>query len=146
MTERNNDDAVWRDLVSRLTEDETGPEPESAAPQELPAAERVRRIFEGQPHFTTSGPRDYAPPEEPTDEKYVPDDLPPLGSGEPLVVLAWLAAAGGPLVLLLLAILWPAAPLAVTLGIIVAFLAGVGYLLSRLPKGRDYFRGDGAEV
>lgn len=147
MSDRNNkDDAAWQDLVSRLTDDESKPEPDVAAPQELPASERVKRIFEGQPTLSRPGPRDHTVPDEPADEKYVPDDLPPLGSGEPLVVLSWLAAAGGPLTLLLLTIFWPTAPLAVSLGIIVAFLVGVGYLLSRLPRGRDYSSNNGAEV
>ncbi|GAA1339892.1 hypothetical protein [Arthrobacter roseus] len=147
MSDRNdNEDAVWQDLVSRLSDDEQKPEPVDAAPQELPASERVRQIFDGQPTLSHHGPRDHIAPEEPADEKYVPDDLPPLGSGEPLVVLSWLAAAGGPLALLLLTILWPSAPMALTLGIIAAFLAGVGYLLSRLPRGRDYSNNDGAEV
>ncbi len=147
MSERNDsDDAVWQDLVSRLSDEEQKPEPVDVAPQELPASERVKQIFDGQPALSREGPRDHVAPEEPTDEKYVPDDLPPLGSGEPLVVLSWFAAAGGPLTLLLLTILWPSAPTALTLGIIVAFLAGVGYLLSRLPRGRDYSNNDGAEV
>ena len=68
---------------------------------------------------------------------------PPLGTGEPLVILAWLGAVGGPALLLLIAMFWRSAPMAVILGIIVLFVAAAGYLLFRLPQHHD---DDGAAV
>lgn len=106
--------------------------------------ERVEAIFRNQPR--SMGPRDYASLDEPEeDEGYIPDEPPPLGSGDPLTVLAWVAAAGGPILLLLFAMFWRGAPLAATLGVLALFLAGAGYLVTRLPKQRD-IGDDGAEV
>ena len=84
-----------------------------------------------------SGPRDYVAPEEDDDAGFEPPEPPPLGSGEPLLVLAWLGAAGGPLLLLLFAMFWRDAPLALVLGIIALFAASAGYLLYRLPTHRQ---------
>lgn len=125
---------------------EEPPRAHPPAPRELSAAERVRQIFDAQPRFSTNGPRDYQAPAEPVDEAYHPQDLPPLGTGEPLVVLSWVAAAGGPIALLVFSIFWQDAPRALTAGIIIAFLAGVTYLISRLPSHRDHSDGDGAAV
>jgi hypothetical protein len=92
-----------------------------------------------------SGPRDYSPAEDDDDGGYVPPEPPPLGVGEPLVVLAWLGAAGGPIALLLFSVFWRSAPLAVTLGIVAAFVASVCFLILRLPKHREH-DDDGAAV
>ncbi len=167
----STDDAVWQDLVARLE----GTSTESSAlpgndPQIPPAAvglpadgsprpdvpgardredltdrERADAIFRDQP-FRAAGPRDYTAPEEPEeDEGFVPDEPPPLGAGDPLTVLAWIGAAGGPITLLLFAMFWRDAPLAATLGVLALFLAGAGYLVTKLPKHRD-IGDDGAEV
>ncbi|PPB50256.1 hypothetical protein C4K88_06270 [Arthrobacter pityocampae] len=107
--------------------------------------ERAEAIFRNQP-FRSTGPRDYVAPEDPDeDEGFTPEDPPPLGSGDPLTVLAWIGAAGGPVMLFLVAMFWRTAPLAATLGLIAVFLAGAGYLLTKLPKHRD-LGDDGAEV
>lgn len=107
--------------------------------------ERAEAIFRNQP-FHPTGPRDYSAPDEPgEDEGFTPDEPPPLGSGDPLTVLAWIGAAGGPITLLLFAMFWRDAPLAATLGVLALFLAGAGYLVTKLPKHRD-IGDDGAEV
>ncbi|MHA7239038.1 hypothetical protein [Arthrobacter sp. TMS1-12-1] len=107
--------------------------------------ERAEAIFRNQP-FTSRGPRDYAAPEEPDeDEGFTPEEPPPLGSGDPLTVLAWIGAAGGPIMLLLFAMFWRTAPMVATLGLLALFLAGAGYLVTKLPKQRD-IGDDGAEV
>ncbi len=107
--------------------------------------ERVDAIFHNQP-FGPGGPRDYSAPDGPDDDSgFTPKDPPPLGSGNPLTVLAWIGAAGGPVLLLLFAMFWRDAPLAATLGVLALFLAGAGYLVTKLPKHRD-IGDDGAEV
>ncbi|MEC5199970.1 hypothetical protein RCH21_002209 [Arthrobacter sp. PL16] len=108
--------------------------------------ERAEAIFRNQP-FSSAGPRDYDAPVEPEEEDsgFTPDEPPPLGSGDPLTVLAWIGAAGGPILLLLFAMFWRDAPLAATLGVVALFLAGVGFLVTKLPKHRD-IGDDGAEV
>jgi hypothetical protein len=122
MTERepSRDEAEWLDLVARLeaTDSELVPEP---------------------------GPRDFSMLEDDEDEAFVPPEPAPLGAGEPLVVLAWLAVAGGPVGLLLIAMFWRGAPTVAVLGIIVLVIAAAGYLISRLPAERDGFD-DGAKV
>ena len=109
------------------------------------AAERTRAIFENQP-LAAGGPRDYtAPEDEDGDGGFTPPEPPPLGTGEPLVVLAWLGAIGGPVLLLLFAMLWRDAPLPVFLGTVAVFAGSAGYLLFRLPQHRDE-GDDGAAV
>ena len=107
--------------------------------------ERAEAIFRNQP-LRPTGPRDYAAPDDSDeDEGFTPEDPPPLGSGDPLTVLAWIGAAGGPILLFLIAMFWRTAPMAATLGLLAIFLAGAGYLVTRLPKQRDV-GDDGAEV
>ena len=110
------------------------------------AAERTRAIFDNQPFRAAPprGPRDYDEPEELESEgEFVPPEPPPFSTGEPLVVLAWIGALGGPLLLLLFAMFWRGAPVAVILGVIALFGAAAAYLLFRLPQHRD---DDGAAV
>lgn len=109
-------------------------------------AERTRAIFDNQPFRAAPprGPRDYDEPEELESEgEFVPPEPPPFSTGEPLVVLAWIGALGGPLLLLLFAMFWRGAPVAVILGVIALFGAAAAYLLFRLPQHRD---DDGAAV
>ncbi|NKX51002.1 hypothetical protein HER39_10600, partial [Arthrobacter deserti] len=81
MSERepSRDETEWRDLVAR---------PEPTDSELVPDA----------------GPRDYTVPDDAGE--FVPPEPAPLGTGEPLVVLAWLAVAGGPVGLLLIAMFW----------------------------------------
>lgn len=173
---KDDDERTWRELVARLEADgdgggargdgSTGTHPAAAstvddaagpkgvadfdplgvwqqnpapAPTELPAGQR----FQSSP--AVSGPRDYEAPEG-DDDGFVPPELPSLGSSEPAILLSWLGAAGGPLFLVFAAIFWRSIPLVVTIGVIMAFLGGTGYLLSRLPNHRDHDGGDGAVV
>ncbi|WP_341392553.1 hypothetical protein [Arthrobacter sp. G119Y2] len=109
-------------------------------------AERTRAIFDNQPFrpVPPRGPRDYDEPEELESEgEFVPPEPPAFSTGEPLVVLAWIGALGGPLLLLLFAMFWRGAPVAVILGVIALFGASAAYLLFRLPQHRD---DDGAAV
>ncbi|MHA7273341.1 hypothetical protein ACX80Z_07900 [Arthrobacter sp. TMT4-20] len=149
----STDDAVWQDLVARLEQTPTAPEAAaSSAPEQnvdagLSDQDRMRALFENQPRRSPSGPRDYTPeePDDDEDEGYHPPEPPALGTGEPLLVLAWFGAVGGPIALLLLAMFWRAAPLTMMLGVLAIFLVSVAFLILRLPKTRDH--GDnGAEV
>ncbi|MHA7154912.1 hypothetical protein [Arthrobacter sp. TMN-50] len=148
----STDDAVWQDLVARLEQTPNAPEsgsaaaPEQTAEVEMSDQDRVRALFENQPRRSPGGPRDYTPEETgDEDEGYYPPEPPALGTGEPLLVLAWFGAVGGPITLLLLAMFWRAAPLTVMLGVLAIFLVSVIFLILRLPKTRDH--GDnGAEV
>lgn len=80
------------------------------------------------------------------DEGFVPEEPPSLVGADPLTVLAWTGAVGGPVALLLTAIFWRSAPLLAIVGIIAVFIAAVGYLVMRLPKDRQDDGDDGAVV
>ncbi|MGO4585943.1 hypothetical protein AB4Z38_18990 [Arthrobacter sp. 2RAF6] len=90
----------------------------------------------------TTGPRDYDVEDE---NGFVPEDPPSLAGTEPLTMLAWLGAVGGPLALLFTAMFWRSAPLLAVMGILVAFLASVVYLIMKLPQEKDE-NDDGARV
>ena len=148
----DNDD-VWHDLVARLegAEDSFMVEPgmTSAPDSKSPDSKTVSDfdplgVWQAEtspsnsandPGPSAGGPRDYAAEE--SDDDFVPDEPPSLSDTEPAIMLAWIAAAGGPLFLVFTAIFWRQAPMLLVAGVIVAFLAGAGYLLFRLPNHRD---------
>lgn len=135
----DSDDAAWEDLVRRLEQD---PAP-APLPQDEPAgSDRVDpQLF--RMHPALGGPRDYEAAED--DEGFVPEDPPALGSGNPLLNLAWIAAAGAPLALLLLAIFWRRAPMPLWIGLCVVALAAGAFLFAKLPRHR-HDDDDGARV
>lgn len=151
-----DDDAVWLDLVARL-EAMPGevPEPPEDVPgnSEVPRAGSfsdfdplgLSRTFSG-PEPTNPvapGPRDYEVADD--EEGFVPEEPPSLAGTEPLTMLAWVGAVGGPLALLFTAMFWRSAPLPAVLGMVAAFLASVVYLIMRLPREKDDYD-DGARV
>jgi hypothetical protein len=116
-----------------------------AAPTELSAAERLAassppRPAEGSP--ASQGPRDFEVEDE---EGFVPEEPPSLAGTDPLTMLAWLAAVGGPVALLLSAMFWRSAPLLAILGIVAVFVLAVVYLIMKLPQEKDE-NDDGARV
>lgn len=142
----STDDAVWQDLVARLEETPSSEIRARQTTDPVPSAEeRVRAIFDGQPGHAPAGPRDYETQDHDDDGTYLPPEPPPLGVGDPLVVLAWLGAVCGPIALMLIAMFWRSAPSTVMLGLVAIFIASVTFLIFRLPKTRDY-DDDGAEV
>ncbi|MPV49443.1 MULTISPECIES: hypothetical protein [unclassified Pseudactinotalea] len=90
------------------------------------------------------GPRDFSVAPEP--EGYEPPEPDPIDVSDPFLVSAWVATVGGPLALLVFAILWPSAPaIAWISGIVVAVLGGL-VLARRLPRHRREEGDDGAVV
>ena len=93
------------------------------------------------------GPRDYEGAEEdplgPGD--FVPEEPPSLAGTDPLTVLAWLGAVGGPVALLVSAMFWRSAPLMAILGMVAAFAASVVFLIMKLPGEKDE-HDDGARI
>lgn len=89
-----------------------------------------------------TGPRDYDVEDE---NGFVPEDPPSLAGTEPLTMLAWIGAVGGPLALLFTAMFWRSAPLLAVMGILATFLASVVYLIMKLPQEKDE-NDDGARV
>lgn len=94
-------------------------------------------------HDAPAGPRDYVADEE--DGDFVPEDPPSLAGADPMLVLAWLGAVGGPVALVLSAMFWRAAPVVAVLGMVAVFAASVVFLIMKLPGDKDE-HDDGARV
>ncbi|MDD7834085.1 hypothetical protein [Paenarthrobacter sp. AB444] len=155
-----DDDAVWQDLVARLEATQSAPdkpEPESGQPNA-----GVRKSFSdfdplglsapaaapspdaaGDEQGRALGPRDFEVDED--EEPFVPEEPPSLAGTEPLTMLAWVGAVGGPIALLFTAMFWRSAPLAAILGIVAAFVASVVFLIMRLPQEKNE-DDDGARI
>lgn len=117
-----------------------------AAPAEKSAAERQAsgdNPGAGADADAPAGPRDYDADEE--DGVFVPQEPPSLAGTDPLTMLAWLAAVGGPVALLFSAMFWRSAPLLAIVGIVAVFVLGTVYLIMQLPQEKDE-DDDGARV
>lgn len=116
-------------------------ESDSAGTRPLSATDagerRVGDLPEGVPGAGGGGPRDYLMPEEDEDEGFIPPEPPPIGRTDPLPTLAWLMALGGPVLTVLLLILWTDAPGWLYLSAVVASVAGWLVLFWRMPKNRS---------
>ncbi|UKA51435.1 hypothetical protein LFT48_07965 [Arthrobacter sp. FW305-123] len=100
-----------------------------------PAADAAASGAEAEASGRPAGPRDFEVEDE--DHTFVPEDPPSLAGTEPLVMLAWIGAVGGPIALLFTAMFWRSAPLTATLGIVAIFVASVIYLIMRLPQEKN---------
>ncbi|MFE4230244.1 hypothetical protein ACFRJ8_20405 [Arthrobacter sp. NPDC056886] len=121
-----------------------------AAPIELSAKERLAPA-PGQPAAgsneipdTAPGPRDYETDDD-DDGAFVPEEPPSLAGADPMTVLAWIGAVGGPIALVLSAMFWRSAPLVAILGMVAAFAAAVVFLIMKLPGEKDE-HDDGARI
>ncbi len=169
-----DDDAVWLDLVARLESmpssaldeaptagepgNDSGTEPDPG-PDDVPGRSSSRSFQDFDPLGLSkrgaaeepassgegsgaTGPRDYDVEDE---NGFVPEDPPSLAGTEPLTMLAWIGAVGGPLALLFTAMFWRSAPLLAVMGILATFLASVVYLIMKLPQEKDE-NDDGARI
>ena len=93
------------------------------------------------------GPRDFvAGDDDPIiPGEFVPEEPPSLAGADPMTVLAWLGAVGGPVALLMSAMFWRSAPLLAILGMVAAFAASVVFLIMKLPGEKDE-HDDGARI
>ncbi|MDP9983284.1 hypothetical protein J2W14_002697 [Pseudarthrobacter oxydans] len=125
-------------------------------PIELSAEERQeQRHADGSPAAGAAadrpgaapGPRDYEGAEDDPlgPGEFVPEEPPSLAGTDPLTVLAWLGAVGGPVALLISAMFWRSAPLMAILGMVAAFAASVVFLIMKLPGEKDE-HDDGARI
>ncbi|PNI08054.1 hypothetical protein CXX84_13815 [Arthrobacter sp. AFG7.2] len=117
-----------------------------AAPAELSAAERQASAGAAAPEAgqdVPAGPRDYEVDLD--DGAFVPEEPPSLAGTDPLTMLAWLAAVGGPVALLLSVMFWRSAPLLAIVGIVAVFVLGTVFLIMKLPQEKDE-NDDGARV
>ena len=171
----SQDDAVWLDLVARLESDTVATRPDtpaggqlppsgkvSGAPEThqppsfqdfdplglagMPAAERQAAAAGGtgtEPAGPSEGPRDYEVDDD--GGEFVPEEPPSLAGTDPLTVLAWLGAVGGPVALLLSAMFGRLAPLLGIVRIVAVFVLATVYLIMKLPQEKNE-DDDGARV
>jgi hypothetical protein len=90
------------------------------------------------------GPRDHVLAEEA--EGYVPPVPPPLSAGGWSSFLPWAGVLGGPLMLVLAALVYPSVPSVVVVVAVAAFVAGAALVVLRLPTRRSDDGDDGAVV
>ena len=119
------------------------------APIELSAKERLAPA-PGSPAGgsseapdTAPGPRDYEADDD--DGAFIPEEPPSLAGADPLTVLAWLGAVGGPIALVFSAMFWRSAPTLAIVGMVAAFAASVVFLIMKLPGEKDE-HDDGARI
>lgn len=93
-------------------------------------------------------PRAWAPDPavEEAEDHFTPPDPGPVLGGDPLLTMAWVVVVGVPLLLMVAVIAWRDIPSWVLQAAGVAFLAGVGLLLWRMPREREDDAGPGAVV
>jgi hypothetical protein len=84
-------------------------------------------------------------PGEP-EERFVPPEPPPITSTDLPSRLAWIGVLGGPLFLLIAALVWRTLPTLVVIGTLAAFIGGFVTLVARLPRDRGDGSDDGAVV
>ncbi|GIG20540.1 hypothetical protein Cch01nite_12640 [Cellulomonas chitinilytica] len=159
---RGDDDEQWAAIVAQLgdlaeydgsEDEEPSPAPEDAPPPDaarpslsFPVAPWVaepRVIRPAQDEAMTGrdwdGTSQYDDAEAAVDaeEHFVPPDPGPVLGGDPLLTMAWLAAAGMPIFLLVVVVAWRSAPQALVQAAAVVFVLGVGVLVWRMPHRRD---------
>ncbi len=119
-------------------------EPDELGPDDVDAkwAELVKDLT------PTADPRAWVPDPaaEEAEEHFRPPDPGPVLGGDPLLTMAWVAVVGVPLLLMLAVVVWRDIPSVVVQAAGVAFLAGVGLLLWRMPRDREDDAGPGAVV
>lgn len=77
------------------------------------------------------------PAVEEAENHFVPPDPGPVLGGDPLLTMAWAAAVGVPVLLIVVAVVWRDVPMSWLAAAGAVFLAGVGLLLWRMPHGDD---------
>ena len=148
------DDEVWASLVARLSDVDTDPEPPPerrvlrratdddvpGPPDDAPAVVPVGRDWDGTSQYDTA--------EDAVDdlEHFVPADPGPVLGGDPLLTLAWCAAAGVPLFMLVVVVAWQDAPTILVRTAAVVFVVAVAVLVWRMPQRREPSDDDGAVV
>ncbi len=160
---RDDDDAVWEDLVARIGPLEPPGDGDPGAGAEPPGAPRSSDGPGGDgaeraPAPTGGdGPRDHVlagPPGgaarggddgddgDGLDHRYVPDHVEPLTAAGLVWWAPWIALVGAPAVLALVALTRPSVPGWVVLGCTVVFAGGAVLAVLRLPSARTTDPGD----
>ncbi|MFS0705456.1 hypothetical protein AB6N23_13120 [Cellulomonas sp. 179-A 9B4 NHS] len=147
----DGDDAVWASIVARLRDvddaaDAAGPAAPGrvvrpAAPE--PPAAGAPPVPEAAPPRLSGrdwdGTAQYDDAEDAVDEAehFVPPDPGPVLGGDPLLTMAWGAAVGVPILLLVVVVAWRDAPALLLRAAVGLFVVAVGVLVWRMPHRRD---------
>jgi hypothetical protein len=140
---------LFADLITRFGEPsaaihEPGPAPPPPPPPPLPPA--VSDSDQGAVQPTSASTLSWRAwePAEPKEEIYQPEGEPIVLSRDPVVALGWVGVIGGPIVLLLIALVWPTAPSWLAALAVLAFIVGFAALVTRMPDHHSDSDDDGA--
>ena len=108
-------------------------------PRVAPAAapEAPDELAVGGRDWDGTGQLDAAEAAVDADEHFVPPDPGPVLGGDPLLTMAWLAAGGMPVFLLVVVLAWPHPPATLIQAAAGVFVLGVVALVWRMPHRRD---------
>lgn len=151
----------WAEIVADLGTPADGAPAEPADPD--PARDSTRGVtYPVAPWVDASGHRpprelsgrdwagsdqiDAAEAEVDAQEHFVPPDPGPVLGGDPLLTMAWFGAAGMPIAMLILLVVWPGAPPVLLQGAAAIFLLSCALLVWRLPRHRPDSDNSGAVV
>jgi hypothetical protein len=133
-----------------------GDEPPAGEPDAVGSdAGRFRPVRRGPRHRLpdgSEGPGDYElgsaydGDDEDQQDRFVPPDPPPITSTDLPSRLAWVGVIGGPVFLLVAALVWRTLPTLVVIGALAVFIGGFVTLVARLPRDRGDGSDDGAVV
>lgn len=138
-------DARFAELVASLDEVEDLPPSENPERDEPEGPARGPGLTYPVAPWVAAGPRDWdatgqlAEAEDDVDalDAFVPPDPGPVTGSDPLVTMAWLAAAGIPALSFVLFLVWRSAPPVIFQAGGIVCLAGIVLLLWRMPARRD---------
>jgi hypothetical protein len=135
---------------------DAGAQPSAGAPDAVgPDAARFDPARRGPRHRLPDGTGSpgafelgtgYGADEDDQQDRFVPPDPPPITSTDLMSRLAWLGVIGGPLFLLVAALVWRTLPTLVVIIALAAFIGGFITLVARLPRDRGDGSDDGAVV
>jgi hypothetical protein len=106
----------------------------------------VRRIVLSGVESVEKDDRIEAADEDDAEEGYIPPEPPPFPRGDPVSRFAWSAVIGGPVFLLIAALIWRNLPTPLLLVALLAFVAGFVTLVARMPPDHPDDPDDGAVV
>lgn len=148
-----DEDAIWQQIVAGFDAETPGtpswPDRENID-DSGPRITAARIIRPAEPPLSRHDPEagaDEEPESGSDDEHYIPPPPPPLPRADPVTKFAWIALAGGPLYLLLTAILQWEVPGWAAFAAVAAFVGGFVTLVLRMgDERRDDGPDDGAVV
>lgn len=132
-------DSPFRDR-SRVVRPAQDDPAELSGPRADPLASATGRDWDGTSQY------DEAEDDVDAQEGFVPPDPGPVLGGDPLLTMAWFAAVGVPMLLLVVLVAWRSAPAALIQAACVVFVLGVAVLVWRMPTRRDAAADDDGAV